>query len=378
MLVASRSYGLALLANLMWFGNALPLAVIGLRSHGTLYYLRSTDFWLASHETRVAFSDSPGLENVLLPALGSVVRLLLNGAGLEYHEGHFFVLSIVPYLGCFVVATSVFSRGRTFTFSVAVAAALWGGGWVPYMLTWGGYVDGASYFLVLVAFLSMPTSIPVTVVATGLATANHYLGTLAIMTVAIAYYFQQGDRRYLRIMSYGAASLLAAQTAWWLAYPEAAGVRVEILLDKLQAGRALFLEVYGPTPWNLLSPLKLSTVPLLFALVHPRWLSVETRLAIALPLMVGSVAILGFVDVTRTASHFFFVSLLFTLKAMSRSGGEKSPTGAGRAARKIFFWSAIGSALLPVYYVNNGGVIFTDPTAVGTVASWLVAVVGGR
>ncbi len=64
------------------------------------------------------------------------------------------------------------------------------------MLTWGGYVDGVSYLLVLLAFLWMPTSIPLALLVVALATLNHYLGTIAILVTAAAFFIDRGERRY--------------------------------------------------------------------------------------------------------------------------------------------------------------------------------------
>ena len=116
-----------------------------LRGHGSDYLARAADIWLARDPAR--FNVAPGIENVLLPAVAVGVAKTWSILGLEFTDATFVLLCVAPYpVFIYGVTSLVRRRTRSGVLACAAAVALYTSGMTPYMASWGGYVDGMSYF----------------------------------------------------------------------------------------------------------------------------------------------------------------------------------------------------------------------------------------
>ncbi len=141
--------------------------------YGEYYFARSNDFWLQGSEAPL-LRRSPGSENALVPGMAAIVRSGLERLGLAYGWRQYLVVTIVPYaLFVYFVGVAIRRRrGSSGLVPAAAVTALYGSGRVPYMTTWGGYVDGMAYLmLVPMAMLAL------------LETSRHRWGRTALLVL---------------------------------------------------------------------------------------------------------------------------------------------------------------------------------------------------
>lgn len=387
-----------------------------LHGHGRDYWARSTDFWLEREPER--FTRTPGIENVLFPGIAAAVASV---AGIGFGEREFALLAVVPYPLFVLGVAHLVRRGRADgVLACASAAALYTSGMIPYMASWGGYVDGLSYLLFLPVLL-WPRSLGVYVGAFVLQCLNHYLGAIALLLLAVLWHAVRGldtpieatpgavavggaaavvNRasqtgsfhaagtapaaaettagnhgrsqtaiRAIVVRIIASALILGAFIAFWHAqYPEAAGVRMQIALEKWSDPDAVLREVVGPFPWTLLSALKLTVVPVVVLMLAPlpgrRW----RALVLAMPFAAAALLTLVFVDVTRVATMLVLPALLVTILVAQ---DRRTEPATRRRLRRALLVSASLNLLVPNYYVNNGGLHVPPPVLIHRTIDWL-------
>jgi len=341
-----------------------------LRGYGELYAERARDFFLEGDDD--LFDTTPGIENVLLPGLAAALSTAWRAAGGEFTDAAFVVCSIVPY-PLFIYAVTRYVRRHCHggaLLALGAAVALYTSGMIPYMTSWGGYVDGLGYLLMVPVFLR-PESLLVYVVTFILQCANHYLGAFALLLFACVWHSMRGLERsdasgaaryWLTNVSSRLALSLAILAAfmwyWQTAYPTAAGARVAIMAARWAQPGAVVQEVLGWFPWTLLSTVKLVVVPIaaLMAAELPRrrWRS----LVLGLPFLAATALTLLFSDVTRVATMAVIPVLLVTIRA---AGSDATPPHVRRRLRRLLVAAALLNLLIPNYYVNNGNILVPLP-----------------
>ena len=138
---------------MLFGGTWLLYGSLAVYGQGRDYYSRATDFWLTRDPDR--FEAAPGVENILVPAVAAVAARVAGATGLGFTEAIFVALTVAPY-PLFILGLTRLVRvwapgGRVLAAGTAIA--LYTSGFIPYMASWGGYVDGVSYLLMLPVLL---------------------------------------------------------------------------------------------------------------------------------------------------------------------------------------------------------------------------------
>lgn len=378
-----------------WLGVTLSLFLLffllygttSLHGHGRAYFARSQDFFLQEPATRRLLERQVGLENVLLPLVGHATREALRLVGLPYTATTFWALSVLPYLAFVVLFCARFRGGLGFPLTLALCVALFSSGMAPYMLTWGGYVDGLSYLLLLLAYLAIDRSLALAVLVAIAAALNHYLASAGITVMAVSMYVIRRDRRYILVAVAAVLAAVVSAFGWQLWVGPRSLVRVTQLGSKLRVPSESFIEVYGPTPWNFLSAFKLATVPLAYLAWVLFRRSKRALAGFLLPPLAGAAMIYLWVDVTRIFTFMSMPSLLYTVSVLSGSADHAAAARlrdlVGQPAVQRIASLLLGCSLLgllgPNYLVNNGTVItpLSQPlqglaAALGEVVNWIV------
>ena len=378
--------GHLLLLNLVLFGLVCLLyGNLGLVGHGYVYAKYARDFRLGF----LSVSDSaPGVENVLLPGLAAAFRTLLTALGFEYTDTIFIVFAAIPYALFIYGVTRHISRcsrgGRLL--AMAAAIALYTSGMIPYMTSWGGYVDGLSYLLILPVFV-WPESLLVYAAAFVLQCANHYLGALAQLLFAFVWYsvraLDQTETRASALRHWLATfvprailsvAILAAFIWFWETYyPDVARIRQEIAMEKWQNPEGVLQEVLTRFPWTLLSTLKLAVVPVaaLMLAVLPR--KGLRMLVLGTPFLAAAALTFVFLDITRMATMLVMPAFLMTMLAAGTNSAL--PTRVRRPLRRLLIVTALLNLLIPNYYVNNGNIVVPESRAIGFMISNLIGLI---
>jgi hypothetical protein len=350
-----------------------------LRGHGSDYLARAADIRLERDPAR--FNTAPGIENVLVPAAAAAIAKIWTTLGFEFTDAAFVLLTIAPY-PIFIYGVTLLVRGRTRSgvLAGATAIALYTSGMIPYMASWGGYLDGMSYLLMLPVLL-WPESLAVYTAAFVLQCLNHYLGAVSLVMLAFVWHTAQaaerpdGTQYWLRTFVPRAAvsALLLAGFVWfWAAqYPDASRARATIAAEKWSDPAALVTEVIGPFPWTLLSTLKLTIVPVMALMIAPLPRRPLRALALAVPFIAAAALTLVFVDVTRVATMVTLPALLVTVLAAGRYA-PPGPPAARRSLRRLIVATALLNLLLPNYYVNNGELQVPPSRTIRGAIEWLV------
>ena len=341
-----------------------------LRGHGFVYADRSRDFTLLGDLSE--FDLEPGIENVLLPGLASAFGVVWKAVGFEYTNTTFLVLAAVPYALFIYGLTRHLSQrspgGRLL--AVASAIVLYTSGMIPYMTSWGGYVDGLSYLLILPVVV-WPESLVVYAVAFVLQCTNHYLGALAQLLVAFVWHSmkaldQAETQESGRAVGYWLATiaprvilsvvvLAVFMWFWENNYPEAARVRQALAAQKWQDPQGVLLEVLAPFPWTLLSTLKLTVIPVAALMLAAHARQRLRMLILGVPFLAAGALTFVFVDITRVATMLVLPALLATIVAAG-AGSALQPR-VRRTLRRLLMGTALLNLLIPNYYVNNGEII---------------------
>jgi hypothetical protein len=241
--------------------------------------------------------------------------------------------------------------------------ALYTSGMIPYMASWGGYVDGMSYLLMLPVLLR-PDSLAVYSAAFVLQCLNHYLGALALVMLAFVWHSMKaldaadGRRYWLRSLAPRAivsAVVLAGVIGFWSSrYPEASRARQAIAESKWSDPAAVVQEVAGPFPWTLISTLKLAIVPIAALMLAPLPRRPRRAAVLAVPFGIAAALTFVFVDVTRVATMLVLPALLVTIHA---AASAETPAGARRRLRRLIVVTALANLVIPNFYVNNGEIV---------------------
>jgi hypothetical protein len=361
-----------LLLNVVLLGMVCVLyGELVLRGHGRLYEERVVEFRLLGDLD--FFRTEPGLENLLLPTLGAAFRWGWMTIGFEYTEATFVVFAAVPYALFIYGLTRYVARrahgGRLL--AMGTALALYTSGMIPYMTSWGGYVDGLSYLLLL-PVLIWPRSLLVYAVTFILQCTNHYLGAVAQLLLAFVWHSltalgkedtaEDGVRywcaTFLPRAALSAVVLAAFILFWQLNYPEAAGARQAIVSQKWEDPEGVLNEVVSRFPWTLLSTLKLGLLPVV-ALMAATLPAQRARAAVlAVPFLAAAVLTFAFLDITRVATMVVMPALLVTILVAGRD--DLAPPRVRRSLRRIVIATALLNLLIPNYYVNDGAIVVPE------------------
>ena len=349
--------------------------VLELRGHGRDYLARASDFWLERGPGR--FASSPGIENILVPAATAGIAKVSNSVGVEFTDRMFVLLTIAPYPLFIYGVTHLVHRVRmSGALALAAAVALYTSGMIPYMASWGGYVDGVSYLLLLPVLLR-PESLAVYSVTFVLQCLNHYLGALSLLMLAFVWHSMKAleapdGRKYWlgTVVPKALVSVVVLAGFLWFwqsQYPEASRARQAIAAAKWSDPAGVVQEVAGPFPWTLLSTLKLAIVPIVALMLAPFPHRRLRALTLAIPFAVAAALTFVFVDVTRVATMLVLPALLVTVHVAT---SEKMPAAARRRLRRLIVAMALANLLIPNYYVNNGEVLVPPSQVIrGLIAS---------
>ena len=343
-----------------------------LRGHGYNYAARARDFWLVRDPGQ--FDSLPGVENVLLPGLAAALYSAFSAAGWDVTDSAFLVLAAIPYPLFIYAVTRHLSRNARNGPPLAVGAAilLYTSGMIPYMTSWGGYLDGVSYVLMLPVFIR-PESLLAYAIAFSLQCLNHYLGALALLMFAFVWHsmraLEQPDARRAATDCFNSLAsrfvlsvvICGAFISFWdSSYPEAAHVRQEFAMERWKDPAAVLNEVLGRFPWTMLSTLKLGLIPVAALMAAKRPVRPLRGLVLGLPFLMAVALTLLFVDVTRVATMLVLPALLVTFHA---AGSDATPPHIRRRLRRWLIAAALLNLMIPNYYVNNGEIIVPRPHA---------------
>jgi hypothetical protein len=333
---------------------------LALHGHGRNYYARATDFWLIRDPD--LFEAVPGIENVLLPAVAAAAAEMSRAVGIEFSEAMFAALTVAPY-PLFIIGVTELVRRSTRgggVLAAATAIALYTSGFIPYMASWGGYVDGASYLLLLPVLL-WPESLAIFAAIFVLQCLNHYLGAVSVTILAFVWHsmraLERDDGRAYWVRTFLPKAIISAAVLgafvwfWEMQFPEAAAVRQNIAAEKWSAPRAVLREVLGPFPWTVLSALKLMAAPIVALMVAPLPWRGRRALTLGAPFLVAFALTFVFVDVTRVTTMLVVPALVVTIQT---AASLQTPTLVRRRLRRWVVVAAILNLLVPNYYVNNG------------------------
>jgi hypothetical protein len=329
-----------------------------LRGYGEEYLLRTTDFWLEK-----GWPSVPGIENVLLPGLAVIFSKLWTAIGFEFTERTFIVFAAVPYaLFIYALSRHVRTHGGP-VLAVAATLAMYTSGLIPYMASWGGAVDGLGYLSLMPAIV-WPGSLVVFAIVAVLQCLNHYAGLVTLVLFAFVWHglkalererLQDGVGYWLRTFgprAVVAGAILYAFTSFWEAhYYLDSQERTEIIKELWRQPAQLLKEVVGPFPWTLLSPLKLSLVPIVVLMATPlrrRWLRATI---LTIPLVAAAAWTFVFVDITRMAMFLMLPVWLATV--LAAGGAIAMPAQSRRYLRRTVIAVAVLNLLIPNYYVNK-------------------------
>ena len=346
---------LLLVINFLLYGNG------EIYSLGYHYFIRSLDPFLKFEATRLFFTDSIGIENVAFPFLAHVVNKVFILLGLNYTKDVFYVISILPYFVFVVLFSCLTRKSIGIVGAVALSFALHSSGITPMMLSWGGLVDGLSYLILLLAFLSINKSYSLTLLLIVVGSLNHYSSVLGILVLSLSMFILKPKIRFIWIVVFCLIVLIVV-IFFWTNQVGGEGTRSNYYVEKLKS-RPLSTqaeEVYSVFPWNFLSPLKLITIPLLyFALLLFRK-KFYLGLGYIFPLAFGILILLISDDVTRVLTHFFFISFFMMIAILTGSlNFNKDPVLKMDSASKRKLYSTIVlcsflGILVPNFYVDNG------------------------
>lgn len=344
--------------------------------HGHNYLARVRDFWLVRNPE--LFDEAPGIENVLLPGLAAAFAQLWSAAGWVFTATVFVIVAAVPYpLFIYAVTRHIGTHTRNGRLlAVGAAIALYTSGMIPYMASWGGYLDGLNYLLLVPVFL-WPESLPAYLVAFVLQCLNHYLGAIALVLFAFVWHSMRalewrdsrGAARYWLGSVVPRAVLSAAILAafvwfWHTTYPDAAPERREEAVAKWRYPAEVLREVLGPFPWTLLSTLKLGIIPVAALMGAALPFRPLRMLVLGMPFLAATALTLVFVDVTRMATMLVVPALLVTIRA---AAGESMPPRIRRRLRRLLIVTALLNLLIPNYYVSNGNIVVPPSNAIRAV-----------
>lgn len=348
-----------LIINFLFYGN------IGLFHHGQHYFLRSIDPFLTIETVRPIFVENYGVENVALPFFAHLVNKGLILFGLNYTKDVYYVLSIMPYFVFMVLFSCVVRKPMGIVGAVALTLAVHSSGITPYMLSWGGYVDGLNYLIIFFAFLAINKSYPVTLLLIVMGALNHYLSVLGILIISLSMFIMKPNKKYIGIVLFCLVILCVTNFVWTnlVGAEEARSVHLVETLKSRHAFKAHTKEVYSVFPWNFLSPLKLLTIPLLYLALLLFKKRFFLGFGYILPLALGFIVLLTFNDVTRLLTHFFMISF-FMMIAFLSNGMNFNKLNAFkmnfRDKKKLFSLIVLCSFIgifIPNFYVDNGHII---------------------
>ena len=378
-----------LLLNLVLFGLVCLLyGNLRLFAHGRVYAEYARNFRLSDMSI---FHTEPGVEDVLLPAVAAAFRRGWTAIGFEYTDTTFVVLAAIPYaLFIYGVTRHVkrSSRGGG-ALAISAAIALYTSGMIPYMTSWGGYVDGLSYLLML-PLLVWPESLLVYAAAFVLQCANHYLGALAQALFAFVWHSitaldqtrtRAGAFRYwlasLAPRAILSVAVLAAFMWFWeTTHPEAASVRQQIAIQKWQNPQGMLEEVLMRFPWTLLSTLKLAIIPVAALMLAPLPRKTPRMLVLGTPFLSAAALIFVFVDITRIATMLVMPAFLITILAAATNSAL--PSHIRRPLRRLLIVTALLNLLIPNYYVNDGNIVVPKSQAIEFMISSLIGLATGK
>jgi hypothetical protein len=356
---------------------------LSIRGYASEYWARSNDIWLQGDTSR--FDHAPGIDNVLLPALTAAVGTVSRKAGFPFGTRAFIVCSAIPY-ALFIYGVGRYVRRREVgsrVLAMAATVALYTTGMIPYMTSWGGYVDGLGYLLMLPVFI-WPESLAIYVVTFVLQCLNHYLGALSLLMFAFVWHSLRAMERsevdrgaawkswaaaFIPRAVLSAGIMAAFMTFWSTTHPVAAGVRQALVVEKWRDPAGMLQEAIGAFPFTLLSALKLAIVPvaaLALARVPHRRLR---ALVIAIPFVAALALNFVFVDITRVTTLVVMPVLLVTILAAGRASTLEPVQR--RGLRRLMAVTALLGLLVPNYYVNNGEIRVPPSTVLGKAIVWL-------
>lgn len=249
---------LLITVNFLLYGN------FEIFSLGDNYFIRSVDPFLKFEATRLFFKENLGIENIMLPFLGHLVNKGFILLGLNYTKEVFYIISVLPYFVFIVMFSYVVRKSIGLVGALAIIFALHSSGIIPYMLSWGGYVDGVSYLILLLAFLSIKKSYLLTLMWIVIGSLNHCISVLGIFVIALSMFIMKPRMKFVWVMVSCLVILFIVYFIWTYQFGSEGIVRANNIVEKL--GSRSFLtqakEVYGVFPWNFFSPLKLTTIPM--------------------------------------------------------------------------------------------------------------------
>ena len=345
---------------ILFGGTWLLYGSLALHGQGRDYYSRATDFWLTRDPDR--FETAPGIENILVPAAAAMVARLSGALGVGFTDAMFAALTVAPYplfiLGLTWLVRAWAPGGRVLAAGTAIA--LYTSGFIPYMASWGGYVDGVSYLLMLPVLL-WPESLAVFATAFVLQCLNHYLGAVSLVVLVFVWHSMRALERddghvyWMRTLVpkaiVGGAILAAFVWFWQTQFPEEAAARHKIAAVKWSDPEAMLQEVLGPFPWTMLSALKLAVAPIVALTIAPLRSRGLRMLTLAAPFAVAFALTFVFVDITRVATMLILPALIVTIHA---AASPRTPVDVRRRVRRWLVIAAVLNLLVPNYYVNNG------------------------
>lgn len=346
---------LLIVINFLLYGN------VEIFSLGHNYFIRSLDPFLKFEATRLFFKENIGIENIALPFLAHLVNKGFILLGLNYTKDVFYVITILPYFVFMVMFSCVARKSIGIVGAISLSFALHSSGITPIMLSWGGSVDGVSYLILFLAFLSINKSYPLTLLLIVVGSLNHYLSVLGILVISLSMFIMKPKIKFIWIVV-SCLVVLCVVNFIWTNQIGGEGARSNHIVEKLRS-RSFSMqarEVYGVFPWNFLSPLKLMTIPLLYLALLLFKKKVFLGLGYILPIVFGILLLLAFDDVTRILTFFFIISFFMMIAIMTgclnfnKVMVLKMDFVSKRKLYNAIVFCSFLSIFVPDFYVDNG------------------------
>jgi len=134
---------------LFWFyGTSISPSSMG-------FYSRATDFFIFKEETKALLSNNPGAVNHFTSLILYFFSNLFEAIGIKFSLNIFFILFLIPYYLFLLILSSNFSYSLNNLKSIIVSIGIMSSGLAPYILVFGGLIDGVNLTIITLCLISL-------------------------------------------------------------------------------------------------------------------------------------------------------------------------------------------------------------------------------
>ena len=134
---------------LFWFyGTSISPSSMG-------FYSRATDFFIFKDQTKALLSNNPGAVNHFTSLILYFISNLFEAIGIKFSLNIFFILFLIPYYLFLLILSSNFSNSLNNLKSIIVSIGIMSSGLAPYILVFGGLIDGVNLTIITLCLISL-------------------------------------------------------------------------------------------------------------------------------------------------------------------------------------------------------------------------------